>query len=235
MNRRLGILGGTFDPIHRGHLDLGTAAHEALRLTSVLVLPSHVPPHRPQTSASAFHRFAMAAMAVSGQRGWEVSDLELNAPGPSYTSHTLQRLLDTGYMPGELFFVIGADAFADIESWRDYPELLSLANFAVVSRPGHSVRDLPMRVPRLADRFANSTNAARGETTSIFLIDALTADVSSTIIRERLLAHLSVDGLVPERVQQHIEQHRLYRSPIPTRRAADLSSHPAAGRLHGED
>jgi nicotinate-nucleotide adenylyltransferase len=236
MSRRIGILGGTFDPIHRGHLDLGAAAHAALKLTTVIVLPAHVPPHRPAPLASPYHRFAMAALAINGRRDWEVSELELNDPGRSYSSHTLQRFLAGGYAPSELFFILGADAFADIEAWRDYPELLALANFAVVSRPRHSVRDLPARLPRLAERFTDGVSPARDRLpTSIVLIDALTTDVSSTIIRQRLIDNLPVDELIPPGVQQHIEQHRLYRSPIPDRRAVDRAPYPAAGRLHGQD
>src|SRR5262245_54918841 len=112
MTRRTGILGGTFDPIHNGHLDLGTAAVETLALDELMVIPSHRPPHRSHPGASGFHRFAMAAMAVSGRQRWRVSDMELMVDGPSYTSATLDRLRADGYAPTDLFFVIGAAAFA---------------------------------------------------------------------------------------------------------------------------
>ncbi|MGE4055414.1 MAG: nicotinate-nicotinamide nucleotide adenylyltransferase, partial [Vicinamibacterales bacterium] len=143
--RRVGVMGGTFDPIHGGHVDLGRAAVTALNLTELLVLPSSVPPHRPQPHASSHHRFAMAAMTVSRETSWRVSDLEFESPGPSYTTTTLDRLKDAGYSPDELFFVIGADAFAEVETWRNYPGLLDQANVAVVSRPGWRVSSLPAR------------------------------------------------------------------------------------------
>jgi nicotinate-nucleotide adenylyltransferase len=236
MSRRVGILGGSFDPIHNGHVDLGSAAQQALNLTRLVAIPSHIPPHRPQPVASSFHRFAMAAMAVAGRPGWRVADLELRFGAPSYTATTLTRFRERGYAPSDLFFVIGADAFADIESWRDYPNILDGAHFAVVSRPGFSVGDLPGRLPKLAGRMARppiDRSTALGPL--IFLIDAPTADVSSTAIRRRLVGGLSIAGLVPPSVQQHIEQHGLYTSAVPGRRACDTSLAPQAGMLHGQD
>jgi nicotinate-nucleotide adenylyltransferase len=223
--RRLGILGGTFDPIHCGHLDGGDAAAAALGLTRVYVVTSNVPPHRPQPFASSFHRFAMVALAVSTRPSWRASDLELRTPAPSYTAPTLKKFHERGYAATELFFVLGADAFADIASWRDYPAILSGAHFAVVSRPGFPVAEMPARLPMLADRMIRGT-AEGGAASSprIFLIDAATADVSSTAIRRRLAHGEGIDGMVPAAVRQHIEQHGLYASAAPGRRAADARS-----------
>jgi nicotinate-nucleotide adenylyltransferase len=236
MSRRIGILGGTFDPIHRGHLDIGSAAQESLGLTRLFVIPANVPPHRPQPYASSFHRFAMVSLAVSGRAGWVASDLELRLDGeaPSYTSTTLQRFHERGYGPAELFFVIGADAFAEIGTWKDYPKILERAHFAVVSRPGCSVEDLPRRLPLLASRMARPPIDPMSQLdTLIFLIDARTTDVSSTVIRRRRAEGESITGTVDLGVQQHIEQHGLYTSSTPGRRGSDSQSDPAAGRLHG--
>lgn len=213
MHRRVGILGGTFDPIHRGHADLGLAACNVLRLTELVVIPAHVPPHRGQTAASAFHRFAMAAMAVSGRSGWRASDLELRvAEVPSFTIATLRRFHARGYQPAELFFVIGADAFAEVSSWRDATALLEGTNFAVVSRPGQPVGELRDRLPQLADRMVEPVADARKATPLIFLIDTPTADVSSTAIRRLRAEGRPISGLVEPDVEQHIEQHGLYLS-----------------------
>lgn len=234
--RRIGILGGTFDPIHRGHIDLGEAAEAALGLMRLFVVPAHVPPHRPRTDASSFHRFAMAAMTVSGRTAWRVSDIELRHAAPSYTTTTLQMFHERGYKPWELFFVIGADAFADIESWRDYPGLLDAAHFAVVSRPGHAVRALPERLPLLAPRMVRLPVERLHEIDPVIvLIDAPTADVSSTAIRQRRAKGEPITGLVDLRVQQHIEQHGLYAPIFPDRRGTDNASNPAAGGLHGQN
>ena len=209
--RRVGILGGTFDPIHCGHLDLAAAAQRALGLAKVYVVPSCIPPHRPQPIASVYHRFAMAAMAVEGHPSWRVSDLELRVAEPSFTTTTLARFRDRGYAPGELFFILGADAFLEIGSWRNYPRLLEQAHFAVVSRPGLRVDQLPRRLPDLAPRMAHPPLGEYDQLdTLILLIDAATADVSSTAIRQCRLTGLPTGGMVPPLVQQHIEQHGLY-------------------------
>jgi nicotinate-nucleotide adenylyltransferase len=234
--RRIGILGGTFDPIHWGHIDVADVAVSELKLARLFVITSNVPPHRPQPLASSFHRFAMVSIAVLDRPDWRAADLELRHDTPSFTSRTLDLFRERGYVSSELFFVIGADAFAEIESWRDYPRILDAAHFVVVSRPGLSVKELPRRLPRLADRMAKPPidDVAQIDPL-IILIDAPTADVSSTAIRQRLADGESIAGLVPPRVQQHIEQHGLYSSMTPGRRRADAPRIPAAGRLHGED
>ena len=205
--RRVGILGGTFDPIHCGHIDLARAAEDALDLTRVFVITANLPPHRAEPVASSYHRFAMVVLAIASRPTWRALDVELKSPAPSYTSTTLRRFHAEGYAPEELFFLIGADAFAEIESWRDYPAILDLARFVVVSRPGFPVGEVRRRLPSLADR-------------AVF-IDAPTADVSATSIRKRRAAGESIAALVPPAVRQHIERHGLY---------ATMS-----GRLHGEE
>jgi nicotinate-nucleotide adenylyltransferase len=235
--RRLGLLGGTFDPIHFGHLDLGQAAIRALALNDLIVLVSNVPPHRAQPIVSSHHRFAMVALAIAGRHGWRVSDVELRASGPSFTADTLRGFHQDGWRPEELYFVLGADAFAEIESWKDYPAILDLSHFAVVSRPGWPVSSLPARLPALADRMR--TAAVPAERPLIFLIEADTADVSATAIRHQLAEGRPLAGLVPPAVQQHIEQHRLYApmaSTFDNVREVRGPDHPtAAGRLHGQE
>jgi nicotinate-nucleotide adenylyltransferase len=229
--QRLGILGGTLDPIHVGHVETARAARAALALTRVVILPSHVPPHRTQQPvASPYHRFAMAALAVSGVDGLEASDTELLAPGPSYTADTLDRVLAQGFGAAQIFFIIGADAFAEIETWHRYPDVLDLSHFVVLSRPGYDLSVLPARLPRLADRMTiPGTEPPRGAGTRIFLLNASTPDVSSTAVRERLRAGQPITGLVPADVERHILKHRLYTG-------ADQSPcvHHTADHLHGQ-
>jgi nicotinate-nucleotide adenylyltransferase len=209
---RVGILGGTLDPIHVGHLEMAAAAARALALDQIVVLPSHVPPHRNERPvASPFHRFAMAALAVNGLDGMTVSDAELTAPGPSYTSNTLDRLRSSGLESTQIVFITGADAFAEIDTWHRFPEVLDLAHFAVVSRPGCRVSVLAGRLPALRARFNGATTDAAAFTKpAIFLIDAATPDVSSTEIRRRLQAGEPVTRLVPPAVETHIRRHNLY-------------------------
>jgi|KBSSwiStaDraftv2_1062776.scaffolds.fasta_scaffold35295_7 nicotinate-nucleotide adenylyltransferase len=234
MKRRVGILGGTFDPIHCGHLDLAAAVQQGVGLTSLLVIPANIPPHRPTPSASSFHRFAMTAIAVAARPGWQASDLELVQPSPSYTDATLTRLHRDGFSASDLYFVIGADAFADIRSWKNYPAILDRTNFAVVSRPGSPVQALRQRLPELAVRMKEPPGREQIQGVSIFLIDAPTADVSSTAIRQRRQAGQTITGLVPPGVEQHIEQHGLYRSISPDTPHDQRPMDPAAGRLHGQ-
>src|ERR1700722_19987882 len=210
--RRVGILGGTFDPVHCGHLDAGAAAQAALGLGEVLMLPSNIPPHRPQPQASAYHRFAMVALAIDGRADWRALDLELREGARSKTSDTLEGLHAEGFGATELFFIVGADAFVEIPTWKNYPSLLELAHFVVVSRPGVPVAWLPARLGSLRTAFAKASAFAEASTdglTMVFLIDAVTADVSSTAIRRCRVEGKSIAGMVPPAVQRHIEKHAL--------------------------
>ncbi len=206
---RQGVLGGTFDPIHVGHLDVAEAARRALNLDRVLLMPARVPPHRQPPGASAAHRFAMAALAVASCTGLVLSDLEMEADGPSYTAATLDRLAARGIDTTGLFFVTGADAFREIETWMHYPRILDRCHFVAVSRPGSSAPALRVALPSLADRMIDAPCAIPSRP-GIFLIDAPTAPVSSTEVRRRVQTGASIDGLVPEAVAAHIVTHRLY-------------------------
>lgn len=236
-HRRVGILGGTFDPIHCGHVDLGAAAQSALSLTDLLVIPVSVPPHRQPPRASAFHRFAMVSLAVAGRACWRASDLEVERGARSYTSATLQQLHERGYEPKELFVVLGADAFVEIEAWRGYPQLLTSAHFVVVSRPGLRIDDLPRRLPALTPhmmQLSGAEDAAVPTRPMIFLIDAPTADVSATAIRSRRASGESIAGMVPPAVEQHIEQHDLYLATIKDGDLETGAPSTGVGRLHGQ-
>ena len=207
MTGRLGVLGGTFDPIHYGHLDAAAAAREALSLDEVLFVPAHDQPLRSNDpSATAFHRFAMVALAINGCRAYRVSDLELVREGTSYTMDTLRHLHAEGWAASQLFFILGTDAFAEIANWRGFPAVLDAARFVVVARPGVTLESAVARAPELGSR--------------VSFVEARTRDVSSTAIRQRLAAGESIDDLVPAAVSRHILAHHLY---------------GAVDELHGED
>lgn len=208
---RIGFLGGTFDPIHVGHLAAARAARAALALDRVEVVPALHPPHRQhQPVASSYHRFAMAALAINGLDGLVVSDVELAADGPSYTADTLTRLHGAGYSASQIFFITGADAFAEIETWRRYPDVLDMAHFVVIARPGHALGDLPGRLPALAGRMTRQPAATASGRPAVFLVEADTPDVSSTEIRRRICRREPLTGLVGTAVEAHIVQHGLY-------------------------
>jgi nicotinate-nucleotide adenylyltransferase len=207
----MGLLGGTFDPIHCGHLDVAEAARTQLGLEHVSLVPSHDPPHRSTgPHASVFHRFALAALAVDDLPHYSVLDMELVREGPSYTIDTLRRLHARGWRPSQLFFIIGSDAFAEIASWRAYPEVLDAAHFAVLTRPGTTLESSLARTPLIAERVRDVASLDDSGQTSVIALDARTRDISSTGIRARLRAGESIAGLVPPAVERHIKRHGLY-------------------------
>jgi nicotinate-nucleotide adenylyltransferase len=211
---RAGILGGTFDPIHNGHLGVAAAAHAALGLASVQLTPARVPPHRAGPLVSIYHRFAMVALAAESDPSVVACDLGLDSTEPSYTAALLDAFERAGHAVSQMVFILGADAFADIATWRYYPAILDRCHFAVVSRPGLGVTSLPARLPALASRFAAPTTEWPA-TPRVFLIDSPTPDVSSTEIRARARAGAALDGLVPPLVARYIRRHGLYADARP--------------------
>jgi nicotinate-nucleotide adenylyltransferase len=208
---RLGILGGTFDPVHLGHIETARTACAALDLDEVLVVPSGSPPHRQAPSVSRYHRFAMTALAVTGVERMRISDLEIGEVAASYTYDTLARLRARGLSASQIFFITGADAFAEIATWSRYPQVLDMSHFVVVSRPGHRASELRQSLPALANRMTAADRRSPPATQpAIFLLDAETPDVSSTDIRRRVANRESIAGLVPDAVGRYIDQHRLY-------------------------
>jgi nicotinate-nucleotide adenylyltransferase len=228
--RRIGLIGGTFDPFHLGHLAVAHAARRALRLDEVRIVAARIPPHRSdQPRTSPAHRFAMVALGIANESGLVADDIELTAEGPSYTAATLSRLHTRGFSASQLFFITGADAFAEIATWRDYPRVLDLAHFAVVSRPGREVGTLRAALPSLAERMrdvdAPPATAEHGDAqTSILLIDVPTPTVSATRVRELAAARRPLTGLVSPLVADYITKQHLYDSPSST-------PSPAAGPL----
>jgi nicotinate-nucleotide adenylyltransferase len=209
---RRGVLGGTFDPIHVGHLDVARAAVLALGLDHVELMPSSLPPHRRTPHASARDRLAMVQLAAASDPTLIASDLELHADGPSYTNTTLDRLVAAGVDLMSVFFITGADAFRDIPSWKNYPAILDRCHFVAVSRPGCAAGALRQLLPGLASRMIDARDVQPSRP-SIILVEAPTAPVSSTDIRQRLASGGSIDGLVPPAVASYIESHGLYRTP----------------------
>jgi len=218
---RIGILGGTFDPIHVGHLDAALAAKQALALNEVLVVPSPLTPHKsPKEQVSWHHRFTMSEIATVDIPDMRVSDIELKMPpsSPSYTSLTLQQFSESGYSSQELFFIIGSDAFSEIEQWHNYPQLIKQSHFVVISRSGLSNTALRKKLPGLSGRMRTISatydqSSALAKTTkspAIWLIETKTRNVSSSKVREALSKNQSTEGLLPAAVRSYISKHHLY-------------------------
>jgi nicotinate-nucleotide adenylyltransferase len=185
---RLGVLGGTFDPVHNGHLAAARAAAAALRLDRVLLVPAAQPPHKANVHASAEQRLAMVEAAVAGDPLLAASRIELDRPGPSYTVDTLRALAPQG----ELFFICGADVLAQFTAWHRWQEILRLAKLAVVSRPG---ADVASPLP-------------------VLWVRGVVLDISSEDIRRRVREGRPIRGLVPEAVEAIIRREGLYRDGL---------------------
>jgi nicotinate-nucleotide adenylyltransferase len=208
----IGLLGGTFDPVHLGHLDVARAAFRALSLERVIFIPAHVPPHRPFPHADGDDRLAMVKLAIADEPQFETSTIELEADGPSYTAVTIDRFLARGHDRAGVCFIAGADAFAGITHWHDYPALIDRCHFAVVSRPGFPATAVREHLPEFADRMIDIKDRYQtASRPSIFLIDASTAPVSSTDVRASIDRGAPLVGLVPDVVAGYIDAHRLYR------------------------
>jgi nicotinate-nucleotide adenylyltransferase len=210
----LGVLGGTFDPVHRGHLALAAGAAAALRLERVALLPCSVPPHKPNLPISAaYHRLEMLYLAAEGWEGLRVLPFEIERGGVHYTIDTLRALRELGEEP---VFLIGSDALAEIETWRRYAELLAEFDFAAVMRSRDPVSPAAPPFPddvarRLTDVDALDPRAPLGRGGRIVRVPLDPPAVSSSQVRERAAAGDPIDALVPARVARYIQRHRLYR------------------------
>jgi len=203
---QLGVLGGTFDPIHAGHVAVARAARRELGLDNVLVVPAATPPHKVGLAmAPAADRLAMVELAVASEYGLVASRIEIDRPGPSWTVDTLTALLDDARAAGRdvaLTLVLSADAFARLPDWHDTERILGLARIAVAPRPGHA--------PPSLDALPAHLRALAGGTV---ILTGPNVDVSATDIRRRVAAGLPIDGLVAPAVARYIEVHHLYRQP----------------------
>lgn len=199
MSEQLGILGGTFDPIHLGHLFIAQEAAAAARLDRVLFIPTGQPPHRSQMPlASPAERADMVRLAVAGNALFELSEIELNRPGPSYTIDTL-RALAAGSPDCSLYFILGADSLADLPEWRQPDEILELARVLAMARGGRPPVDL-----EALDR------AVPGAGERVCVIESPGLEVSARDIRARIPAGRPIRYLVPDTVESYIREHGLY-------------------------
>jgi nicotinate-nucleotide adenylyltransferase len=226
LRRRIGIYGGTFDPVHRGLLIVAEAISSAFALDRILFVPAFTPPHkRKRTISSPFHRMAMLALATADSPKMLVSTVELEAPSRPYTIETLGRL-QTELQPARLFFMMGADSFGDVTSWREYEAILSEYDVVVATRPGHRGHDnyggaqngdeaVGTLAPQLRMRIVDLRGGACPsnedlKSSRIYLTDYVSVDVSATGIREAVEQGRSIDDLVPPSVAAYIEKYRLY-------------------------
>lgn len=198
-----GILGGTFDPIHLGHLVIATEARETLGLDGVVVVPAAVPPHKQDRRVTAAgHRVAMVELAIAGDPALSVSRIELDRPGPSWAVDTVAVFAERAAAEGRAdpVFILSAEALAGFPTWREPDRILGHCRIAVVPRPGARPVDraaLEARFPGRGDRFIELGGPSIG--------------ISATMVRERVAAGRSIRYLVPLAVDAYIREHGLYR------------------------
>jgi nicotinate-nucleotide adenylyltransferase len=217
MTERIGLFGGTFDPIHLGHLRAAREILERFALDRILFVPSFIPPHKERKGmAPARDRLRMVELACAGEPRFAASSIEVDAGGRSYSILTLERI--RGLYPGaRVFFILGADAFLEIGTWREHKRVLDESLFIVMTRPGARLEDaaevvgepLQKRIRAIAE--GETVDEATFGDHRIFLVPIRALDVSSTEVRRRVGAGETIAGLVPEIVGDYIRFHGLYR------------------------
>ncbi len=216
MSSPIGILGGTFDPIHFGHLRLAQEVADQLRLAEVRFVPGGTPPHRAAPAASAADRLAMVRLAVAGNALFAVDARETADAAPGYTVDTLTALRTEAGPAQSLVLLLGADAFLDLATWSRWHQLFELAHIAVAYRPGFPVDTWQARMPqplaaeynaRLVHQpFAVHVAPAGG----ITVVPIAELDISATMIREATYRGRSTRYLLPDNIYQYIQEHKLY-------------------------
>lgn len=198
---KFGVLGGTFNPIHYGHLLMAEQAREALKIGKIVFMPSGYPPHKDlKTVVSADDRMKMVEMAIHSNENFLASTIELDREGKSYTVDTLRELKAEYGQDTELFFIIGADVLIDLPNWRSIREVVKLCKFAAMQRPGFKKEEFNEQKRLLEEEYG----------AEIEVIDMPLIDISSTDIRNRLAEAKSIKYMLPENVIEYIEKEGLY-------------------------
>ena len=201
MNRKkIGIIGGTFDPIHYGHLILAEYSRTVFGLNEVLFIPTGTPPHKDEEGiSSADCRYHMTLLATNTNPHFIVSTIEMKRKGTTYTIDTIKQLKEENYSV-DYYFILGEDSLLEIHTWKEYDQLLRLCKFIVARRPYTDKKFLMDRVEEL--------NSLYGE--HIYILDAPLIEISSTQIRHRINMGLSIRYLVPEAVERYIYKYKMY-------------------------
>jgi nicotinate-nucleotide adenylyltransferase len=218
--KRIALYGGTFDPVHRGHLEVARTISRLFEIDQLLFVLAQVAPHKLLREVTpALHRYAMLALATENDPQLLISTFELDAPGRCYTVDTLTYFRSLWRESADLFFIMGADSWAEVSTWRECDRLLRLVNHIVVSRPGYELA-LGHVDPRLSgriedlrgvnkERVSEIIRSQQGE--RIFITDAVMTEVSATNIRRAVREKSELTSLVPAAVANYIEKYGLYR------------------------
>lgn len=208
--RRIGIFGGTFDPIHNGHLRIALECREALSLDQIKLIPCAQPSHRDAPEVSGEQRLAMLSLAIDNVDCFSVDDRELNRDGPSYTVDTLVSL-KADYSKTIFYLIIGSDSFQYFNEWHQWEEILSLSHLVIARRPGYK-DDLSSSIGKqLKDRFCSCDEVRGCEAGKLVNVDVTQLDISASQIRENVKNDISNQFLLPNKVIQYIQKENLYK------------------------
>jgi nicotinate-nucleotide adenylyltransferase len=197
----IGVLGGTFDPVHSGHLIIAEEARLRLKLSRVLFVPAGQQWLKTGSNITpAAHRVEMVKLAIAPDPHFEISTIDIDRPGPSYSVDTMAILQQQMGAEAEIFFLVGWDSLAELPQWKEADRLIQLCKLVAVTRPGFSRPDLKALEPSVP-----------GVTRRVVWLDIAPVDISSSDIREKVAQGLSIHGLVPEGVESYIKEHELYR------------------------
>ncbi|PIP68535.1 MAG: nicotinic acid mononucleotide adenylyltransferase [Candidatus Omnitrophica bacterium CG_4_9_14_0_2_um_filter_42_8] len=187
---RIGILGGTFDPVHNGHMHLAEKISKKLSLDKLIFIPVYIPPHKKGAKVTqARHRYNMLKLAVSGSKIFKLSDMEIKRKGRSYSIETLRRLKRKYGANAELFFITGSDSLGELDKWKNLEEILKLCKFVVVERPGFETGNPPE---------------------NIIYLKVSAKDISATQIRSLIKTGRHLSGILPGMVERYIYRNKLY-------------------------
>jgi len=219
---RIGLFGGTFDPIHFGHLRAALEVRQGFDLDEIFMIPAAAPPHKKTAAVTnASDRLKMLELAVSGQSGIKISDIELRRPGPSYTIDTIGYFKKTRSPDSKIYLILGLDAFLEIDTWKSYLNLLEQVAFIVISRPILDCNDFSSRwnvlKQFLCDKISSDYKFSDSllcfnhpKARPIHMFDVTSLDISGTRIREHVRKGLSIEFLVPPKVEKYIKTRGLY-------------------------
>ena len=211
---RIGLMGGSFNPVHNAHLRIAGEAQAACLLDRVIFIPAADPPHKPLAGNVSFeHRSNMVSMAIAGRAGFEMSTVEAERGGKSYSVDTIRTFREL--CPGDdLFFIIGGDSFLELGSWHRYAEIFRLCHLIVVERPGcHVINPLEALPPAVRGEFTLDSPTGRlthSSGTALFFITGSPLEISSTEIRRLAAGGADLTRFVPQKVAEYISQQRIY-------------------------
>jgi nicotinate-nucleotide adenylyltransferase len=205
--QRIGVIGGTFDPIHYGHLAAAEEVRARVNLAKVLFVVAGIPPHKLDEEVTPVeHRLAMVELGIASNRRFEISRVDVDRPGPSYSVDTISILLEQYGQSAEMFFIMGLDSLVEVPMWHQPEQLIQLCHLVAVTRPGFDVdmRRLEASVPGISSR--------------VEIVDMPALDISSSDLQRRVSKGLPIKYQVPEEVERYISEHHLYRPSAGTGR-----------------